>query len=54
MFDVILWTARSEALCEDLRNLYQAYQSVYSYFCKWRDNGTLAAIFHALSADADL
>ena len=35
-------------------NRYPPHQSVYSCFCKWRDDGTLEAIFHALSADADL
>ena len=33
---------------------YPPHQSVYSRFCKWRDNGTLEAVFHALNADADL
>ena len=54
MFDAILWIARSGARWEDMPNRYTPHQSVYSRFCKWRDNGTLEAIFHALSADADL
>ena len=54
MFDAILWIARSGARWEDMPNRYPPHQSVYSRFCKWRDNGTLEAIFHALSADADL
>lgn len=54
MFDAILWLARSGAPWEDLPNRYPPHQSVYSHFCKWRDDGTLEAIFHALSADADL
>ena len=28
-------------------------QTVYSRFCKWRDDGTLLKIFEALNADAD-
>jgi len=27
---------------------------VYARFAKWRDDGTLEAIFRALSADADM
>ena len=33
---------------------YGPHQSVYSRFCKWRDDGTLLRIFlQALNADAD-
>ena len=33
---------------------YLPYQSVYSRFCKWRDDDTLETVFHILNADADL
>lgn len=53
MFNAILWIARSGAPWEDLPERYGPYKTVYSRFCKWRDNGTLLRIFHALNADAD-
>ena len=33
---------------------YPPHQSVYSRFCKWRDDDTLETVFHILNADADL
>ena len=33
---------------------YPSHQSVYSRFCKWRDDDTLETVFHILNADADL
>ena len=33
---------------------YGPWQPVYARFAKWRDGGTLEAIFRALSADADM
>ena len=33
---------------------YGLWQSVYARFSKWRDDGTLEAVFHALSGDADM
>ena len=53
MFNAILWLARSGSAWEDIPSRYPPHQSVYSRFCKWRDNGTLEAVFHALNADAD-
>lgn len=32
---------------------YGSYKTVYSRFCKWRDDGTLLRIFKALNEDAD-
>jgi len=29
-------------------------QGVYARFAKWEDGGTLEALFHSLSADADV
>ena len=33
---------------------YPPHQSVYSRFCKWREDGILETVFHILNADADL
>lgn len=37
----------------DIPERYGPYQTVYSRFCKWRDDGTLLRIFKALNEDAD-
>ena len=50
----ILWIARSGARWEDLPARYGPHQTVYSCFCRWRDDGTLERIFHALGANAEL
>ena len=44
----ILWIARSGARWEDLPARYGPHQTVYSCFCRWRDDGTLEKIFEAL------
>ena len=53
-FNGILWIARSGARWEDLPARYGPHQTVYSCFCRWRDDGTLERIFHALGANAEL
>ncbi len=53
MFNAILWVARSGAAWADIPERYGPHQSVYSRFCKWRDDGTLENIFHELNKDAD-
>lgn len=53
MFNGILWLARSGAAWADIPERYGLRQTVYSRFCKWRDNGTLLRIFQALNEDAD-
>ena len=53
MFNAILWIVRSGATWRDLPERYGSWKTVYSRFCKWRDDGTLLTLFHALSADAD-
>lgn len=53
VFNAILWVARSGSAWRDLPERYGSWKTVYSRFCKWRDNGTLQRIFEALSADAD-
>ena len=54
MLNAMLWIARSGSAWEDLPGRYPPHQSVYSRFCKWRDDGTLENVFRTLSADADL
>ena len=53
-FNGILWIARSGARWEDLPARYGPHQTVYSCFCRWRDDGTLERIFHKLGANAEL
>jgi transposase len=52
-FNAILWIARSGSAWRDLPERYGSWKTVYSRFCKWRDDGTLLFIFKALHADAD-
>ena len=54
MLNGMLWIARSGAQWRELPEAYGPWQSVYARFAKWRDDGTLEAIFHALSEDADM
>ena len=54
MFNAIFWLDRSGSAWEDILDRYPPHQSVYSRFCKWRDDGTLEAVFHGLHADVDL
>lgn len=37
----------------DIPARFGPHQTVYSRFCKWRDDGTLLRIFQELNADAD-
>jgi len=53
IFNAILWIARSGAPWRDMPECYGSYKTVYSRFCKWRDDGTLLHILQALNADAD-
>lgn len=54
MLNGMLWIARSGAQWRELPECYGPWQSVYSRFAKWRDDGTLKTIFHELSSDADM
>ena len=54
MLNGMLWIARSGAQWRELPEVYGPWQSVYARFAKRRDDGTLEAIFHALSEDADM
>ena len=53
MLNAMMWLCKSGAMWEDLPERYGPWKTVYSRFCLWRDNGVLAAIFEALSMDAD-
>lgn len=53
MLNAMLWLARSGAQWPDLPERYGPWKTVYSRFCKWRDDGTLLYVFQALSMDAD-
>ena len=37
-----------------MENRYPPHQSVYSRFCKWREDSTLETVFHILNTDDDL
>ena len=54
MLNGMLWIAQSGAQWRELPKEYGPWQSVYARFAKWRDDGTLERVFHALSADADM
>jgi transposase len=53
MFNAILWIARSGAPWRELPERFGSWKTVYSRFCKWRDDGTLLTIFQYLSEEAD-
>ena len=46
--------ARSGAGWQDLPERYGSWKTVYSRFCKWRDDGTFLRIFQELNQDADM
>ncbi len=46
IFNAILWLARSGSAWRDLPERFGSWKTVYSRFCKWRDDGTLLKIFH--------
>ena len=54
MLNGMLWIVQSGAQRWDLPEVYGTWQSVYARFAKWRDAGTLEAVFRALSEDADM
>ena len=54
MLNGMLWIVRCGVQWRELPEAYGPWQSVYARFAKWRDDGTLEAIFYALSADADM
>ena len=54
MLNGMLWIVRSGAQWREQPETYGPWQSIYARFAKWRDDGTLEAVFHTLSADADM
>ena len=40
MLNAMLWLARSGAAWADIPARFGPHQTVYSRFCKWRDDGT--------------
>jgi len=54
MLNGMMWIVRSGAQWRELPERYGSWKTVYSRFCKWRDDGLLERIFHALYTDADM
>ena len=54
MHNGMVWIARSEAPWRDLPERYGSWESVYSRFPKWIDDGILDNIFRTLSLEAEL
>ena len=54
MLNAMLWLARSGAGWQDLPERYGPWKTVYSRFCKWRDDGTFLRIFEVLTQDSDM
>ena len=54
MLNGILWIARSGAPWRELPTRYGSWKSVYSRFCKWRDDGVIEKIYRSLLIDADM
>ena len=54
MLNAMLWLASSGAGWQDLPERYGPWKTVYSRFCKWRDDGTFLRIFQELNQDADM
>ena len=48
----IMWLARSGARWSDLPARFGPHQTVYSCFCRWRDDGTLKKIFDICAASS--
>lgn len=54
MLNAMVWLARSGAPWRDLPERYGPWESVYSRFQKWLNDGILDNIFRVLSMDAEL
>lgn len=54
MINAMIWIARSGAPWRDLPERYGSWNSVYSRFRKWVEDGTLDNVFRVLNLDAEL
>ena len=54
MLNAMVWLARSGAPWRDLPEHYGPWESVYSRFRKWIDDGVLDNIFRVLSLESEL
>ena len=54
MLNGMMWIARSGAQWRELPEKYGPWQTVYSKFRKWNDEGVLEKVFNSLSEDADM
>ena len=54
ILNAMVWIARSGALWRDLTKRYGSWETVYSRFRKWINDGILDNIFRVLSLDAEL
>jgi len=54
ILNAMVWIARSGAPWRDLPERYGSWETVYSRFRKWIEDGTLERIFQELSMEADL
>lgn len=54
ILNAMFWLARNGAGWEDFLERYGPWKTVYSYFYKWRDDGTLLQIFQSLNEDTDM
>lgn len=54
MLNDMFWLERSGCGWEDLLERYGSWKTVYSRFCKWRDDGTLLQILQSLNQDMDM
>ena len=50
----MMWLARSGAAWRDLPERYGSWETGYSRFRKWLDDGILDHLFHVLALDAEL
>ena len=53
IFNAILWIVCSGAPWRDLPERFGSWKTVYSRFCKWRNEGTLFRVFEDLKKDSD-
>ena len=53
MFNAMVWLARSGAAWRDLPERYGPWETVYSKFRKWLEDGVLDNIFRVLSLEAE-